>query len=265
MNRHARQSFLGDDSGEVLKKLRVAIVGLGGGGSHVVQQLSHVGVGNLFMFDFDRVEGTNLNRLVGATEADVVAGTLKTQVAKRLASGINSSINAQTFDTPWQENAAALRRCDVIFGCVDSFMQRRDLETAARRHLTPYIDIGMDVHELEGRFVIAGQVALSMPGHPCMRCLGLLPEEALAREAGQYGAAGSMPQVIWPNGVLASLAVSVLVQLVTPWHPAHENTVLLEYDGNTNTVRRSLKLDYLNRARCPHFSSLQELGDPFLE
>lgn len=265
MSRHLRQSFLGPNSGKILEELRIGIVGLGGGGSHIVQQLAHIGVGNLFVFDFDRVEDTNLNRLVGGTDADVEAGTLKTEVAKRLALNINSSINITAFDSPWQENATALRHCDIIFGCVDRFSERRDLETAARRYLTPYIDIGMDVHELEGHFVIAGQVVLSMPGQPCMKCLGLLTEDALAAEAGQYGAAGPRPQVIWPNGVLASLAVGVFMQLVTPWCLEQSETVLLEYDGNTQTVMRSRKLEYLNHLRCSHFSSPKELGDPFLE
>jgi molybdopterin/thiamine biosynthesis adenylyltransferase len=265
MSRHHRQSFLGENSEEVLRGLRAGVVGLGGGGSHVVQQLSHVGVGNLFVFDFDRVEDTNLNRLVGATEADVKVGTPKTEVAVRLASNVDASIKVTAFDAPWQENAAVLRSCDVLFGCVDRFSERRDLEAAARRYLTPYIDIGMDVHETGGHFAIAGQVVLSMPGHPCMRCLGLLPEEALAAEAAEYGAAGARPQVVWPNGVLASLAVGVMMQLVTPWHPGDEQTVLLEYDGNTQTVAHSTKLRYLNQIRCDHYSSPEELGDPFLQ
>lgn len=122
----------------------------------------------------------------------------------------------------------------------------------------------MDVHEVADRFVIAGQVVLSMPGQPCMRCLGLLPDEALADEAAEYGDAGSRPQVIWPNGVLASLAVGVFMQLIAPWHLENKETVLLEYDGNTQTVKLSSKLDYLSQLNCTHYSLLQELGDPFL-
>jgi molybdopterin/thiamine biosynthesis adenylyltransferase len=264
MGKHNRQSFLGPNSEEVLKSLRVAIVGLGGGGSHIVQQLAHIGVGNLSIFDFDRVEDTNLNRLVGATEADVKSNTLKTEVARRLVSGVDSSINITNFDCPWQEKATHLRHCDFIFGCVDRFAERRDLETAARRYLIPYIDIGMDVHEIGKQYVIGGQVFLSMPGQPCMRCLGLLPEEALANEAAEYGAAGSRPQVVWPNGVLASIAVGVFMQLVTPWCDEHNQIILFEYDGNAQTIKQSTKLGHLNYIKCSHFSSTKELGDPFL-
>ena len=41
-----RQSFLGADSADVLDECRAATVGLGGGGSHVNQQLAHLGLGN---------------------------------------------------------------------------------------------------------------------------------------------------------------------------------------------------------------------------
>lgn len=267
MNKHQRQSFLGSESEDILKSLRVGIVGLGGGGSHIAQQLAHIGVGNIFLFDFDSIdkEGTNLNRLVGATEADVKAETLKVDIAKRLIAGIDSTINVFTFNSPWQNNYKTLRRCDVIFGCVDSLLQRRDLESAARRFLTPYVDIGMDVNEIQKQFVISGQVVLSLPGQPCMRCLGILQDETLAAEAAEYGDAGSRPQVIWSNGVLASVAVGVFMQLVTPWGEEHSKTILLEYDGNSQTVKPSNKLIYLNDIQCSHYSTQHELGDPFLQ
>lgn len=267
MNKHQRQSFLGSESENILKGLRVAIIGLGGGGSHIAQQLAHVGVANLFLFDFDTIdqEGTNLNRLVGATEADVKEEKLKVDIAKRLISGIDPTTNVSTFNSHWQDNNETLRYCDVIFGCVDSLLQRRDLESAARRFLIPYIDIGMDVNEVQKHFVISGQVVLSMPGQPCMRCLGILQDNTLAAEAAMYGAAGSRPQVIWSNGVLASIAVGVFMQLVTPWSKQHGKTILLEYDGNAQTVKPSTRLKYINQIKCSHFSTPQELGDPFLQ
>src|SRR5205814_9026266 len=48
-----------------------------------------------------------------------------------------------------------------------------------------------------------------------MKCLGFLTEENLRQEANQYGAAGGRPQVVWANGILASLAVGILVDMAT--------------------------------------------------
>lgn len=253
-----RQEFLGAHSATVLALSRVAVVGLGGGGSHIVQQLGHLGVGRIVVYDGDRVEESNLNRLVGATERDVELGTLKTEVAARTVEHINSKASVTTVDRRWQEEHEPLRSCNVVFGCVDRFDERRQLEAYCRRFLVPYIDIGMDVHELEDRHAIAGQVILSMPGEPCMECLGYFRED---EDGAAYGAAGSKPQVIWPNGVLASLAVGVFVQLMTPWHPRHQRAVYLEYDGNSNQVRPSIAVAYAPDV-CPHFPP-DSVGDPF--
>ena len=261
--RYVRQSFLGPTSEEIFKHSRVCTIGLGGGGSHIIQQLAHIGFGNFLIFDADHVEDSNLNRLVGATHEDVAAITPKTVVAARLIHGINPSASVVPIPKKWQESADLLRDSDVIFGCVDSFSERKQIEITARRYLIPYIDIGMDVHPLENQFAISGQVILSMPGELCMTCMGFLREDLLAREAANYGAAGSKPQVIWPNGVLASLAVGVFIQLVTPWYHNHRRVWYLEYDGNSQTVATSNRMKHLEGIVCNHFSSLEDLGDPF--
>ena len=88
-NRLARQSFHGPNSDSVLASCRVGLVGFGGGGSHIAQQLAHVGVGAFVVVDPDVVEDTNLNRLVGATAADVERGTAKGEIAERVIRGVN--------------------------------------------------------------------------------------------------------------------------------------------------------------------------------
>jgi hypothetical protein len=122
----------------------------------------------------------------------------------------------------------------------------------------------MDVHSVGDEYVIGGQVILSMPGSLCMRCVGFIRDDLLAKEASQYGSAGLRAQVIWPNGVLASAAVGVFMQLVTPWHRKHTSIVYLEYDGNANTLLPSNRLGALQVRVCPHFSGQNHVGDPFL-
>jgi len=261
--RFQRQSFLGPNSDEILEHCRVGVIGMGGGGSHIVQQLGHIGIGQLVVVDNDRVEESNLNRLVGATATDAKKGRLKVDVARRVIKGINPKARIKTIPKLWQTSGEDLRVCDVIIGCLDTFSARAELEAMARRFLIPYIDIGMDVHTVETRFVISGQVILSIPGHPCLRCVGFLNDYLLAQEAQRYGAAGARPQVVWPNGVLASLAVGILMQLLTPWHGEHRTIEYLEFDGNQNIVVRSNRLAHLQTDRCPHFEDGDNLGDPF--
>jgi hypothetical protein len=152
--------------------------------------------------------------------------------------------------------------CDALLcpSAKDGYKTREELEIACRRYLMHYIDIGMDVHGKE-RPVIGGQIIQSSPGGLCMRCMGFLTDEKLAAEAARYGDAGHHPQVIWPNGVLASTAVGLAVDLITNWTQRNRTHAYLAYDGNEGTLRESLTLRNLMVRDCPHFS-IVDVGDP---
>lgn len=261
-DQYARQSFLGPLSEATLAAAKVGLVGLGGGGSHVVQQLAHVGVGQFVLLDPDQIDETNLNRLVGGTLADVDRGALKTDIARRVIEGVNPKATVTAIPADWRGHAAVLRDCDIIIGCVDKYATRSELEVTARRYLVPYLDIGMDVHKLEDSYVLSGQVILSMPGQRCMRCIGFLNEVVLQEEAERYGDAGGRPQVVWPNGVLASVAVGLAIQLLTPWHRGSGDTTYLEYDGNGPGVETSNRMKHAP-VDCQHFKGVENLGDPW--
>ena len=261
-DRFSRQTFLGPTSERDFVNYRVGIVGLGGGGSHIVQQLAHVGFLKYSIFDMDKVERSNLNRLIGATQKDVSNGTAKVEVASRLIRGLNENAEIEIVNSRWQDAPEFLRECDIVFGCVDSYAERRDLEIATMRYLIPYIDIGLDVHQSGGEPPrMAGQVILSMPGDLCMECLGFLTKSNLEREAERYGVAGTRPQVVWANGVLASNAVGIAIDLITSWTRSLGGAVYLSYDSNTCVVQPHKRLQYLKDLKCPHFP-LSELGSP---
>lgn len=255
------QSFLGPDSDPIFAGVVAGIVGLSGGGSHVVQQLAHLGVGSFVVVDDDIVEHKNLNRLVGGTLDDVKARRAKTEIAERVIKSVNPNARVAPCRMKWQHAIDALGRSDIIFGCVDSYRERNELERFAHRFLIPYIDVGMDVHQMAGGFSISGQTILSAPGGRCLWCLGVLTEDRIAREAEHYGKAGSRPQVVWPNGVLASIAVGLFVQLLSPWHQAPQISACSEFDGNQHRVETS-RLDHAGTVCCKHFLDT-ELGDAF--
>lgn len=264
IERSSRQGFLGPESDEVLRSLTVGIIGLGGGGSHVSQQLAHAGVGNFLFVDPDYIDESNLNRLVGGTLADVVAKEWKTAIAHRVVRGVNPDAKVTEVRGDWRQQAMQLRSCDVIVGCVDSYRVRGELEIQARRYLIPYIDLGMDVHpQPDGSHLIAGQVILSLPGRPCMRCMGFLRDQLLEEEAGRYGDAGPRPQVVWPNGVLASAAVGAFMQMFLPWGQRLRPSPYLEYDGNRQTLQPSRRLEHIG-AHCAHFAPA-DFGDPWFK
>lgn len=257
-----RQSFLGSRSDAALASTRIAIFGLGGGGSHIAQQAAHVGIGHIQLADEDVIENTNLNRVVGATKDDVKQKLKKVLIAKRMIERVNPDARVDAYPFHWQIVAQDLRSCHAIFGCVDSFKAREEIEIFARRYHIPYIDIGMDVTQIKGtsHFAISGQITLSMPGGPCLRCLHFLNDGLITREVQRYGAAGSHPQVVWANAVLASHAIATLITLLTPWC-AEPPCLYTEYDGNTGTLSHSSRLAHIRI--CDHFKSQDDFGDPF--
>ena len=256
-----RQSFLGEDSEQVLRDTIIGVAGLGGGGSHVVQQLAHLGIGNFVILDDDTIDDSNLNRLVGGQFADIEPQTSKVEIARRLILGINPKAKVIGVKAQWQDEIERIKTCDIVVGGLDSVRAKHELEGFCRRFLIPYIDMGMDVHELDGEFLIAGQAVLSMPGKPCLQCLGVVRQDALDEEGRRYGAAGGKPQVVWPNGVIASSAVGLIVQLVTPWHSKIMDSMYLEYDGNRHTMIHRLGYERALGRPCPHYLA-SETGDP---
>ena len=96
---------------------------------------------------------------------------------------------------------------------------RDDLNTFALEHRLPYIDVGAIVRPTRPgvEFGIFGQVAVVMPGGPCMRCMALVTDarvqaSRLARQG--YVDQVPEPQVVSVNGVLASEAVTAALMLI---------------------------------------------------
>ena len=265
MNRFVRQSFLGAESQATLKSTTVGVVGLGGGGSHIVQQFAHIGIGGFVLSDPDRIDLTNTTRLVGGTLRDVKSKKRKTRIAERLIRSLQPAAGVIQIRDKWHTETDQLKCCDLIVGAVDSFAGRDELERFARRHLIPYIDIGMDVHNIEDHgSLISGQVILSTPGNPCLRCCGLVTAERLELEAQKYGSAGDRPQVVWSNGVLASTAVGLAIQTLSPWFTDPPNFAYFEYDGNKGTISASARGEMLKNLACKHHPA-DEVGDPFFD
>jgi hypothetical protein len=263
-NRHERHSFLGERSEEIIKSIRCGIVGVNGGGSHGVQQYGHIGFRRFVIYDPGNVDTeSNLSRNVISTLKDFERRAPKVDLAERkLQSIVGRDLELEPYRCRWQDRPEPLATCDLIIGGVDTFKERHELEAFARRYLIPYIDIGLDVNTVGGEPPrMAGQVILSMPGSPCMWCLGFLTEERLALEAARYGDVGGRPQVVWANGVLASTAVGIAIDLFCDWTGTLRKVVHLSYDGNSGCVTPHTTLPYVDSRRCSHYP-LSDIGPP---
>jgi molybdopterin/thiamine biosynthesis adenylyltransferase len=216
----------GSEGQRELARLRVAIVGLGGTGSIVAQQLLHLGVRNFILIDPDVVALTNLNRLVGAVPADV--GCAKVDIARRniIRFAPDASVVCVPGDIIRARTAIVMTMADLLIGCTDSHGSRAVLQQVSYQYLIPCIDMGSTI-TTEGGSVsgIFGRVQLLSPGFPCFTCSGLLhPDEvrrdmmnAFERKSDPYvqGSHEPAPSVISLNGTVASLAITMLLAFVT--------------------------------------------------
>lgn len=249
---------------EKVEATHVVIAGVGGLGSHVTQQLAYLGVRRLTVIDPDAVEVTNLNRLVGAVPRDAELRRPKVDVARRMVLAVRPDAAVETVAKPIgsDEAEAALASADVVFGCLDDDAPRLLLTEVSSRFAIPYIDGASDAGE-DGDFLwYGGRVVVSHAGRRCLSCCGELDQRALAvaamtpeqRATDQaiYGVDRSLlgaggPSVVSVNGVVASLAVTEFLALVTG---LREPVGQLMYYGHRGIVTSPEECDSSNCYYC---------------
>ncbi len=98
--------LLGEDQTERLGRAKVAVFGLGGVGSYVVEALARCGIGGLLLTDHDTVSITNINRQIYALHSTI--GRAKTEVAKERILDISPDTLVHTYETFYNAKTAAL-------------------------------------------------------------------------------------------------------------------------------------------------------------
>jgi molybdopterin/thiamine biosynthesis adenylyltransferase/DNA-binding transcriptional regulator YhcF (GntR family) len=105
---------------EKVQNAKVLVIGAGALGNEVIKNLSLMGIGNLFIVDFDKVEAANLSRSVLFRETDNHRS--KAEVAAARAKSVNPDIHVQYMngDVTTQLGLGVIRRMDVVIGCLDN-------------------------------------------------------------------------------------------------------------------------------------------------
>jgi molybdopterin/thiamine biosynthesis adenylyltransferase len=248
-----------------LAQLRVAIVGLGGTGSIVAQQLLHLGVRTFICVDPDVIESTNLNRVVGALPGDV--GKPKVDVAARHihAFAPEASVARVQGDIIRTRVARELLDADVIFACTDSHGSRAVLQQVAYQYFIPCIDLGTTITSASGVVSgIFGRVQLLAPGFACLTCSDLLhPDEvrrdmmtAFERKSDPYiqGEREPAPAVISINGTIASLAMTMFLAYVTGIPSKARYLIYNAMNSTLRSARSAAKSDCYICARSGAFA-----------
>ena len=103
-----------------LKNANIMVVGAGAIGNELVKNLALLGVGNIYIFDMDMIEHTNLTRSVLYRQKDV--GRYKAEVAAERAMEINPDVHAEAFISNIIDDVGlgVFRRMDVVLGGLDN-------------------------------------------------------------------------------------------------------------------------------------------------
>ncbi|MGE3957423.1 MAG: ThiF family adenylyltransferase [Vicinamibacterales bacterium] len=246
---------LGQDGQAALRNLHVGIVGLGGTGSVAFAQLAHLGVGRITVIDGDRVEASNVSRVLGATIRDVGVAW-KVDVAARYAEqlGLSTRVDVHRGHLGADVPTATLEACDVVLSCVDRHAPRALLNRLSYERAFPLIDMGSAFRvDTTGRLTAGvGRVVVVGPGRPCLGCWGhinphrlrieVLPAEERARQAAEgyiEGADVPEPSVIAFNTAVAGAAVVELLRVVTGFGGTDDPPLRLAFDFLTGSVRRN--------------------------
>lgn len=140
LNQFSRTSLLiGKEGIEKLQNSKVAIFGLGGVGSYVLEGLARAGVGNFLLVDKDVVDITNLNRQIIATSDTI--GKPKVEVARDRLLSINKNANVeiiQEFFIPESEEILD-NSLDYIVDAVDTVTAKIELVVRANKLNIPII------------------------------------------------------------------------------------------------------------------------------
>jgi len=217
-----------------LDQMTFGIVGCGGTGSAVIEQLVRLGARNLVIVDPKALTESNATRVYGSTKAQV--GINKVAIARDHVHRIAPEALVQTVtgSLTSRSTAAVLAACDVVFGCTDDEAGRLVLSRFSTYLLCPVIDCGVLISsDGAGNIVgIDGRVTVLSPGTACLICRNridtalaaaqMLPthEYRLRQAEGYAPALGNIePAVITFTSAVAAAAVTELLERMIGFGP----------------------------------------------
>jgi len=234
-----RQSRLFGAAGQaVLGQMQVAVVGLGGIGSILVELLGRLGVGHLVVIDPDKVDATNLHRLPAARRLDAMAylqregapallkrlgkalSTPKTRLAARNVRRANrtTKVTRLRCDVADPRAIAALTQVDWIFLAADTNVARHAVNAVVHQYLVPGVQVGVSIPVALNGDVGEAHVAIRplLPGAVCQWCEDLIDPSELAldvqpehaREQARYVRGEPSPAVMTLNTIAAGEAAN---------------------------------------------------------
>lgn len=241
----------GIDLQKMLKSMHIGIVGVGGTGSAVAEQLTRLGVGKLTIADGQKFEKSNVNRVYGSNVND--DGLEKVLITKRMSEEIGLETQIVVYDKPITNQSIInnFKNCDVIFSCTDDEWGRSLLNKLAFYYYVPVFDMAVAVDSQDEVIKsIEGRVTTIVPSGGCLVCRERIdstsilseslqatnPEELKERIKEGYipELDDTAPAVIMFTTTIASAAVTELIHRLTGFmgRDRKSNEILYFFDSS---------------------------------
>ena len=131
--------IIGRDAINKLHNSKVAVFGIGGVGSFVVESLVRAGVGKFVLVDKDEVDITNINRQIIATHNTI--GKAKVEVAKERILEINPKAEVEIYKEFFLPETEGIldNSIDYVVDCVDTVTAKIELVVRTNKLNIPII------------------------------------------------------------------------------------------------------------------------------
>ncbi len=219
----------------ITNKQTVTILGVGGIGSIVAENLVHTGFQRINLVDFDHVEITNLNRLAGAQFKDAENKHKKVDVMKRHLKSINPKAEIVTFpmDVFDKKVEKVIAQSDWLFLTTDNYSSTARIQDLAFKYYVPFISAATKIIPDNTNTQFLGEVILVRMGDGlCLNCLNRIdplelakeshPDEEIRNQLVQKGYVEGMdvkdPAIKTLNALVSGIATDVLVNQYTERH-----------------------------------------------
>lgn len=174
----------GKDLQSLLGAMRIGVVGAGGTGSAVCEQLARLGVGEILIADGQTLDSSNVTRVYGSTTADQGRRKVDIQSDHIGRIGIGTQVRSFASDVTYRSVLEEFRFCDVIFGCTDDEWGRALLNRLAVYYYVPVFDMGVKIDSsAEVIRSVNGRVTTLAAGSPCLFCRGRISADGVRAES----------------------------------------------------------------------------------
>ncbi|XP_074549374.1 ubiquitin-like modifier-activating enzyme 5 [Halichoeres trimaculatus] len=208
------------DDYEKIRTFTVAVVGVGGVGSVTAEMLTRCGIGKLLLFDYDKVELANMNRLFFQPHQ---AGLSKVEAAEHTLRNINPDVSFEVhnYNITTMENFTHFmdrishggleegNPVDLVLSCVDNFEARMAINTACNELGQTWMESGVSENAVSGhiQLIIPGETACFACAPPLVVAANI-DEKTLKREG---VCAASLPTTM---GVVAGILVQNVLKFL---------------------------------------------------